>query len=202
MDNPLSKEQEELRGKNISSFSTDQLHEWIEACEKMAIWVKTNKARRSWIKSGEKAEFELQKRLIKQGKSIYDLLREEGIQFEVEEDESTAQLWNEWRSKFKAHYLTMEDCQWHTFCDNIYENYLEKQDAEDRYKQLLVNEYFIIIPDEPAIRCFSNRLPELEKVKSFAHDFGVVMDLYVCHKNVKWTFIVTHEDEFGPYYAE
>lgn len=201
MDNPLTKEQEELRGKNISSFSIE-LNEWIEACERMEVWVKTNKARRSWARSKEKAECELSKRLIKKGKTIHDLLKEENIQFEVEHDKSTSQLWDKWRSKFKAHSLTKEERQWHVFSNNIYEGCLEKEAAESRYTQLLVNEYFIIIPDDPAIRCSSNKLPDLDKLKSFTRDFGVVLDLYVSHKNFRWTFVITYEDEFGPYYAE
>lgn len=66
MENPLSKDQEALRGKKIKDMSLSELKLWIDACDKMEGWIKNaNKARRSWTSSKEKAEHELQKRILK-----------------------------------------------------------------------------------------------------------------------------------------
>ena len=51
MNNPLTKEQEQLRGKKIVDLSLEQLSVWINACERMENWVKDSKSRRSWRKS-------------------------------------------------------------------------------------------------------------------------------------------------------
>ncbi|MFM7858535.1 MAG: DUF4275 family protein [Flammeovirgaceae bacterium] len=29
-----------------------------------------------------------------------------------------------------------------------------------------------------------------------------LFDLYVIHKNLKWTFVITHEKDFGPYFSK
>jgi hypothetical protein len=43
-------------------MSEAQLHEWIDACDKMEAWVKPPKARRMWKQAGEEAEAELASR--------------------------------------------------------------------------------------------------------------------------------------------
>jgi hypothetical protein len=60
--NPLSKSQESLRGRKRSDMSEAQLHDWIDACNKMEAWVKSAKARRSWKRAREEAEAELASR--------------------------------------------------------------------------------------------------------------------------------------------
>lgn len=60
--NPLTKEQEKLRGKNVRDMNSSQLRVWINACDKMENWVKYNKARRSWTQSREQAIVELERR--------------------------------------------------------------------------------------------------------------------------------------------
>jgi uncharacterized protein with von Willebrand factor type A (vWA) domain len=60
--NPLTKQQEKLRGKKVQDMNSDELRIWISACDKMQNWVKYNKARRSWTESREQAIGELEKR--------------------------------------------------------------------------------------------------------------------------------------------
>ncbi|MBA4016738.1 MAG: hypothetical protein C0483_06075 [Pirellula sp.] len=45
---PLTRSQEALRGWDVRDMSIEQLRDWIAACEKMEVWVKPAKARRSW----------------------------------------------------------------------------------------------------------------------------------------------------------
>ena len=63
MSNPLSKNQEKLRGKKIVDVTIDELRSWINACDKMENWVSHNKARRSWTQSRKEAETELERRI-------------------------------------------------------------------------------------------------------------------------------------------
>ncbi len=46
MQQPLTKSQQELRGRSLCEMSIGQLHEWIDACDKMERWVDAKKARR------------------------------------------------------------------------------------------------------------------------------------------------------------
>ncbi|WCO03487.1 hypothetical protein [Psychroserpens ponticola] len=62
MKNPLTKQQERLRGKKVNDMTNQELETWIQACDKMENWVNANKARRSWTQSRDKAESELEKR--------------------------------------------------------------------------------------------------------------------------------------------
>ncbi len=62
MSSPLTKQQEKLRGKKIVDMTNAELHSWINACDRMETYVKGNKARRSWTKSRDEAENEMQSR--------------------------------------------------------------------------------------------------------------------------------------------
>ncbi|WP_430401209.1 hypothetical protein [Flavobacterium sp.] len=62
MKNPLTKQQEQLRGKKVNDMTNQELEIWVQACDKMENWVDVNKARRSWTKSRDEAESELEKR--------------------------------------------------------------------------------------------------------------------------------------------
>lgn len=62
MSSPLTKQQENLRGKKVIDMTNEELEIWINACDKMENWVKHNKARRSWTTSRDEAELELEQR--------------------------------------------------------------------------------------------------------------------------------------------
>ena len=59
---PLTKSQQNLRGRQIGEMSVEQLRDWIDACEKMEKSVKYNKARRDWKSSRDEAMAELASR--------------------------------------------------------------------------------------------------------------------------------------------
>ena len=62
MEMPLSKSQRELRGRDVRDMSTEQLHDWIDACSMMERWVDSNKARRSWKRARAEALAEVSRR--------------------------------------------------------------------------------------------------------------------------------------------
>ena len=65
MAEPLSKSQQQLRGRKILVMSVEQLRDWIDACDKMEAWVDAAKARREWRLSGIEATEELERRKSK-----------------------------------------------------------------------------------------------------------------------------------------
>ena len=68
MQNPLSDEQEALRGRKRPDMTDAQLRLWIDACNKMELWVKHAKGRRTWVRARRDAEEELARRVKKQGR--------------------------------------------------------------------------------------------------------------------------------------
>jgi hypothetical protein len=59
---PLTREQEELRGRDVRELTETQLGVWLVACERMERWVKAAKARRSWKTAAAAATAELARR--------------------------------------------------------------------------------------------------------------------------------------------
>ena len=55
-----SKEELKLQKKGIENLSQKELLEWIEICKRNENDIKFNKARRSWMKSRQKAEERLE----------------------------------------------------------------------------------------------------------------------------------------------
>lgn len=62
MNEPLTKSQQELRGRSVHEMTIVQLREWIDACDTMERWVGAKKARRSWRSSRQEASEELARR--------------------------------------------------------------------------------------------------------------------------------------------
>lgn len=62
MAEPLTRSQQQLRGRKISDMTDEQLRDWIDACDKMETWVVAAKARRGWRESGIDAQAELERR--------------------------------------------------------------------------------------------------------------------------------------------
>lgn len=62
MRNPLTREQEALRGKRLADLSDRQLELWLDACDRMEHWVQFSKARRTWTRSRQAALEEQAKR--------------------------------------------------------------------------------------------------------------------------------------------
>lgn len=65
MKNPLTQEQESLRGRRVEDMTDAQLRLWIDACYKMMVWVRPAKARRSWKTERERGEVEIAKREVR-----------------------------------------------------------------------------------------------------------------------------------------
>jgi hypothetical protein len=63
---PLSKSQQNLRGRKIIDMDDAQLNDWVDACQKMEAWPRIEpKARRGWKDSRIAAELEIERRAVK-----------------------------------------------------------------------------------------------------------------------------------------
>jgi len=61
MENPLTREQESLRSRRVEDMTEAELSLWINACDKMVIWVRPAKARQTWRAGRKRAELEIAK---------------------------------------------------------------------------------------------------------------------------------------------
>ena len=111
------------------------------------------------------------------------------------------QFRNDWRYKFNAQDLGKGELEWYVFSCKRYPLYWESREADQKYKEIYVKE-FVIDDGENGYQCFSQHLPNLDKLKSATKDFGILYDLFISHKNLKWTFVITHEEDVGPYFAK
>jgi hypothetical protein len=63
LNQPLTKEQQALRGRRVQDMTPEQLRTWIEACDRMEQWAHIPaKARAGWKRSRILAEAELSRR--------------------------------------------------------------------------------------------------------------------------------------------
>ena len=62
---PLTGEQDALRGRDVREFTDAELRLWLDACDRMERWVKSAKARRTWKAGAERANAELARRTEK-----------------------------------------------------------------------------------------------------------------------------------------
>ena len=202
MESPLSSEQQALESKKIEDMSVAELKLWIDACDRIEQSnIHEIKVGRNWTSAKAKAERELQKRLSNKKKIIADLLEEEGIDYQQLDTEELEELEQAWKDRFNAQKLINANSQlWHTFSFDGYSNYKEGEEADQKYKNQLVKEYYIWGGDKGYL-CFSNKLPDLAKLKRLTRGYETTYDLYVNHKNFNWTYVYTHEDYYGPYFA-
>ena len=203
MESPLSDRCKALEGKKVEDMSVSELKLWIEACNKMGdLNEGGGRTIKERVSSRAKAEHELKKRLLNQKKTIADLLEEEEIPYQHLNAGELEELEKSWKQRFNANDLRNAGGQlWHAFSFNNYADYKEGEQADQRYLNQQVREFLIWGADK-GYRCFSDKLPDLLKLKRLTRDFDVTYDLYVCHKNLKWTYVYTHEDFCGPYFAE
>lgn len=133
---------------------------------------------------------------------IIKQLIEQQIEFEIiqnkpiksSEDELSKTVFA-WRNKFirnkKAPYLNQN--MWHIFSYEV-SPYLEKEAAIIELKKQYLADTFI----------FNERLQFLIQCKNgipFIKMIDFIDDIYISHHNMKWTYVITHEDDLGPYFS-
>lgn len=134
---------------------------------------------------------------------IIKQLKEQNIEFkllqkEYIEDESSevSKAVRKWKDKFIANRKAphLDYYLWHIFNFGV-TNCIEGEKATNEYlnqhksKVLIFNE-----PQQYLIEC-KNAIPKIEMEDFFD-------DIYICHPNMKWTYVIPHEiPEIGPYFS-
>ncbi len=198
----LSKEQERLIGKSLKDMTSEELSLWIDTCDMMENAVDFNKARRNWTKSREETKIELKSR--ESNMTLYDFLDKECIDYIKMTLQEIKDHKLDWRYNFNGHKLSSSkrEYNWHVFSYNYVTDYLTGEQADDKYCSLYVKDFVVIGSEKVGLKCSSDHLPELNRLKKYIKDSNEIFDLYITHKNFNWTYVISHEDDFGPYYAE
>ena len=198
----LSKEQERLIGKSLKDMTNEELSLWIDTCDMMENAVDFNKARRSWTKTREEAKIEL--KLREDNMTLYDFLDKEHIDYIKMTLQEIKNYKLDWRYKFNGHKLSSSkrEHNWHVFSYNYVADYLTGKQADDKYCSLYAKDFVVIGSEKVGLKCSSDHLPELIRLKEYIKNSNEIFDLYITHKNFNWTYVITHEDDLGPYYAE
>jgi hypothetical protein len=131
--------------------------------------------------------------------SLKDFLEKHSISHSQFVKKETWKVQQKWRETFSRKVKEQEGkwiyrgFDWHTFSYD-FAKYKGGANAFELYKQIDVQDYFIISEDEdsPSFLCSSAKVPD------FSNLWG---DFYVFPETVEWTMVFTHEDGLGPYFS-
>lgn len=129
---------------------------------------------------------------------ITEQLAEQGFEFSVLSMEEVQLVERQWCDKFITGVNRKElgNLKWHAFSYRKL-SAAEGQEAISNYlKQYPADCYIFNEQLSYGIKC--NKADKLPDV--MMEDFRD--DIYICHYNMKWTYIITHEmHDFGPYFT-
>ena len=118
------------------------------------------------------------------------------------------QLQQRWREHFTAGVKDatgkwiLGDADWHAFSSG-YAPSVQGFGAEVAYGECKGESFILISSNEqvPAFRCIAQSLPAFTDLYAFAQENPQVFDLYLFSPDFRWTLVLTHEPDYGPYFA-
>lgn len=124
-------------------------------------------------------------------------LDEQGVSYELLTEKDLVNIDKKWRDRFigKRTAPHLENYRWHIF--SFHGDALEGDEATKEYKKQFPTDIYIFNERlQYGVKCTkSDKLPDIEMEDFFD-------DIYVCHHNMKWTYVITHESpDFGPYFT-
>lgn len=115
-----------------------------------------------------------------------------------------------WREVYAArlHAKTgkwiLGDFDWHLFTSNDV-SYVDGLDAREEFRRIGVSSYclFSDLLEYGTYQCKEQKLPTIEQLYGQAGQTGGMSEVYVIEWNLRWVFIMTHEEDwgFGPYFS-
>lgn len=135
---------------------------------------------------------------IKISDGITNQLDEQGISYEFLTESELSSIASKWNDRFIGDRKApgLEKYRWHIF-SNYETGRFEGEEAKRAYEKQYPSDFFIFNERlQYGVKCSkSSQLPEI-KMEGFNDD------IYICHHNMKWTFVITHESpEYGPYFS-
>ena len=138
------------------------------------------------------------KEKYKASDDITKQLDNQGVSYVLLTEKELDDISRKWKDRFigkrTAPYL--DNHWWHIFSYNR-DNRLEGDEAKNAYGKQYPTDVLIFNERlQYGLKCSkADKLPNIEM-----DDFND--DIYICHHNLKWTFVMTHESpDFGPYFS-
>lgn len=129
---------------------------------------------------------------------IIQQLDNQYIQYEPLSEQELSTIENKWRNRFigKRTAPHLDNYKWHIFSYHD-DNRIEGDRAKNEYiKQYPTVIYIFNETLSFGLKCNSmDKLPDIE-MRDCSDD------IYICHHNMKWTYVITHESpDLGPYFS-
>lgn len=131
--------------------------------------------------------------------TIEKLLKSKNILYRALTKKETHELNKRWFEAFtfnlnnKTGKHIYKGYRWHAYSYE-FEPHLKGSKALSEYQSQPITKYFVF--DESGNQAFEC---ESKKYPDFSSNFD---EVYVCHQNLKWSMVFTHEQpELGPYFA-
>lgn len=130
--------------------------------------------------------------------NITKQLDEQGISYEFLTEKELLEVDVKWRKKFigKRTAPHLEIFRWHIFSFQATKS-IKGTDANKEYKKQHPTDIYIFNEQlRYGLKCMKqSKLPNIEMEDFFD-------DIYICHHNMKWTYVITHESPaLGPYFS-
>lgn len=119
----------------------------------------------------------------------------------------------QFQQRWREHFATgvkeatgkwvLNGIDWHAFSSS-YTPCLKGSRAEIAYRQLEVEAFVLLSSNEhlPGYICTARELPDLNDLYAFTEQNPQVLDLYLFAPDLRWTMVLTHEQEHGPFLAQ
>lgn len=108
-----------------------------------------------------------------------------------------------WSAMFLKKPLVPSEALWHTFSYNHYVHYTGRQAIEVFDKTFMKSLIVFTTSSCEAIICESDVVQNMKynELVCCLNKIDRSLDIFICQKNYRWTFVIPHEPDFGPYFA-
>ena len=129
------------------------------------------------------------------------------ISIYLSDEKRTNEIIASWRQHFIPTTLNHKESLWHTFSYK-YQKHLSQENAILKFDKTYLKK-FIIFSDTKyyALECLVLANIDLQNILKYdilikiLETAPCLLDIYICHMNYAWTFVIPHEIELGPYFS-
>lgn len=134
---------------------------------------------------------------------IIEQLTEQNIEIELvqggydpSKESAVSKTVKKWKDKFVGDQTAphLDNYLWHIFSFEATKSVNGEEALQELEKQFVAEMLIFNEPQQYLIKC-SGKIPKLEMEDFFD-------DIYLCHHNMKWTYVIPHEiPEIGPFFS-
>lgn len=103
-------------------------------------------------------------------------------------------------SKHEKRQIYFHQFLWHVFSNNVL-SCLKRQKAKSAFDNKVKDECYIFYQENDNVLLLQN-IEDLQSENIINEINDYINDVYVVDKDFTWTYILTHEEDLGPYFYE